>query len=210
MKQTLFKSSVATLLMFLLIAQSFAATPLSNLVVGVGPISEASNWSGFSALNLIPGSSILPVTSTTVVLYVGFTGGTQADIGNMVLYKTTGRGLTKISSVTPVKLGGVSNPSIVLTDTNVCPVQPVSLTNPCIVRLDPITLTLSVTSDYWFVMFLTADSNNSSLFAPTNEFPSPSLTGFFEGVDDTRLTPGQSVPNSNSGQSYFLIAVMNN
>ena len=51
----------------------------------------------------------------TTVLYIGFTGGTEADIGNMVLY-TTKRGNSKITAATPVKLKGASNPIISLTN----------------------------------------------------------------------------------------------
>jgi hypothetical protein len=209
MKTRFYKSALFALLTFAPVAQNLAATHPVNLVVGVGPVSGSGNWAGFSAVNLIPGTSILPVASTTTTLYLEFVGGTQADISNMVLYKTTTRNNRTVASVTPVKLGGVSNPTIVLTDTSVCPVQPVSVTNPCIVRLDPVTLSLSSASDYWFVAYFSNDSNNMTLEAASNALPSPSLSGFFEGRDDTQLTVGQAVPaTQNTGHSYFLVAVM--
>jgi hypothetical protein len=206
------KSAVCVLMTFALLAQVFGATSKpANLVVGTGPVSSLSGWDGYSALNLIPATSVLPVSSTTTVFYLAFTGGTQADISNMVVYTTKGPNNAAISKVTPVTLGGVSNPSIVLTNPSVCPVQPVSVTNPCIVRLDPTTLKLGSANDYWFVVYFTAnDSNNASLAAATSAYPNPSITGFYESGDETQLTVGQSVPaSSNIGVSYFLLAVMN-
>src|ERR1700722_20650474 len=70
-----------------------AAAPI-NLVAGVGgPVSSSNQWQNYSALNLIAGAFIFPAVSgvKTTVLYIGFTGGTEADIGKMVLY-TTKRG----------------------------------------------------------------------------------------------------------------------
>ena len=210
MTRTICRFALATLLLSVLVAHGFAAST-SNLVVGVGPRVNQGSWAGYSALNLIPGTSILPIASKTTVFYLAFTGGTQADVSNMVVYKTAGPNNAKISSVTPVKLGGISNPSIVLTDQTVCPNQPVSPTNPCIVRLDPVTLSLSSAADNWLVVYFTAsDSNNSNLGGATNQFASPSITGFFDGNDDTQLAVGQSVPDNNNGHSYFLFAVMNN
>ena len=61
----------------------------------------------------------------------------------------------------PVKLKGVSNPIISLTNKKVCPTQPLSITNPCVIRLDPITLTPSTLSDYYLVMYFGNNSNNA-------------------------------------------------
>jgi hypothetical protein len=145
------------------VAQQRPATAPINLVAGVGgPVSSSNQWSDYSALNLIAGAFTFPAVATvkTAVLYIGFTGGTEADIGNMALY-TTKRGNSKITAVTPVKLKGVSDPIISLTNKKVCPNQPISVTNPCVVRLDPMTLTLSTLSDYYFVMFLSTSNNNA-------------------------------------------------
>ena len=211
MKMSLYKIAACILTIMALLAQSFGATPKpANLVVGTGPVTEVAGWSGYSALNLIPATSVLPVSSTTTVFYLAFTSGSQADIGNMVVYTTKGPNSATISVVTAVKLGGVSNPSIVLTNPSVCPVQPVSVTNPCIVRMDPTTLSLNSSHDYWFGAYFTGDTNNASLGGASSAFPSPSITGFFDGNDDTHLTVGQSVPALNGGHSWFLLAVMNN
>ena len=202
------KSVGPIMLFFALLAQSVAANP-ENLVVGVGgPVSSNNNWSNFSAINVISGSSILPTTSTTTALYLGFTAGTFADVNHMVLY-TTKRQSSKITAVTPVKLGGVSNPTINLTSPTTCPNGAVSATNPCIVRLDTLTLTLSPTNDYYFVVYFTSNTNNASLGGVIPGFPNKtSLTGEFLGGDSSRLTVGEIVPAGNSGMPFFLMYVM--
>jgi hypothetical protein len=105
-------------------AQQPPATP-RNLLPGIGPLLQpggSSNWTGNSVIENIPGTSLYPLTSEKTVLYIGFTAGTTVDIGNMVLY-TTARESFTIAAVTPVNLHGVSNPTISLTDTKVCPIQ---------------------------------------------------------------------------------------
>jgi len=210
-----------TLLMF---AIAFACVPIAvaqhspvaapiNLVAGVGgPVSSSNQWQNYSALNLIAGAFIFPAVATvkTTVLYIGFTGGTEADIGNMVLY-TTKRGNTKIKAVTPVKLKGVSNPIISLTNKNVCPTQPLSTSNPCVIRLDPITLTPSTLSDYYFVMYLANNTNNETVGAANSQYPITSLTGWYLGSDQTQLKVGNSIPSGYTGSHpYFLLYVMSN
>ena len=192
--------------------QAAAAAKAENLVRGVvGPVTNNTSWSGFSTLNLIPGAALIPVTSTTSVFYLGFTAGTTVDISNMVLY-TTARGSSTITAVTPVKLGGITNPSINLASVTVCPVQEISDFNPCIVRLDPTKISLSALSDYYLVVYFTAnDSNNSSVGATVPTFQQSSLMGWFISSDETELKVGASIPSGNSGhQPYFLMYVMTN
>jgi len=195
------------------VAQQRPATAPINLVAGVGgPVSTSSQWENYSALNLIAGAFIFPAVSTvkTTVLYIGFTAGTEADLGNMVLY-TTKRGNTKITAVTPVKLKGVSNPIISLTNKKVCPTQPISTSNPCVIRLDPIALTPSPLSDYYFVMYFGENSNNAAVGAANSQYPITSLTGWYESGDQTRLTVGSQIPAGyNGSHPYFLLYVMNN
>jgi hypothetical protein len=200
-------SSFLTLILLVVLtlaSQSPAATPF-NLVAGVGPVTSVNSWTGYSALSEVSGSGLYSKTSKTTTFYIGFTGGTTANLGNMVLYSTLTRS-TKIKTVVPVKLGGVSNPTIKITDTSVCPSQPVTVSNPCIVRLDPLTLTLSTKDDYYLVTYFTTGTDISStrgLFANTT------LTGWFVGADETQLTVGKTLPGGNSGTpAYFLIAVM--
>ena len=192
--------------------QGPAAAPI-NLVAGVGgPVSSSNQWEDYSALNLIAGAFIFPAVASTktTVLYIGFTAGTEADIGNVVLY-TTKRGSYKITAVRPVKLKGASNPIISLTNTKVCPNQPISVTNPCVIRLDPMTLTLSTLSDYYFVMYLGHNTNNQTVGAANAQYPITSLTGWFLGGDQTQLKVGNSIPSGYNGtHPYFLLYVMSN
>lgn len=184
-----------------------------NLVRGVvGSVSSVGSWSGYSTLSLIPGAGLIPITATNSVFYLGFTAGTQADISNMVLY-TTARGSLTITAVTPIKLGGISNPMINLTSQTVCPVIEISVNNPCIVRLDPVKLTLSALSDYYLVVYFTAnDGNNGTLGLTAPSFPQSSLRGTYQFGDDTQLTVGQSIPSNINfnGQPYMLMYVMSN
>ena len=216
------KFTTATLLMFALafaclassaVAQKRPAVPPINLVAGVGgPVSSSNQWENYSALNLIAGAFIFPAVAQvkTTVLYIGFTGGTEADIGNMVLY-TTKRGNSKITAVNPVKLKGASNPIISLTNKKVCPSQPLSISNPCVIRLDPITLTPSTLSDYYFVMYLSTNTNNETVGAANAQYPITSLTGWYLGGDQTQLKAGGTIPSGYSGSHpYFLLYVMSN
>jgi hypothetical protein len=203
----------ASLANTVVVAQRAPAAPPINLVAGVGgPVSSSNQWENYSALNLIAGAFIFPAVSQvkTTVLYIGFTGGTEADVGNMVLY-TTKRGLQKITAVTPVKLKGVSNPIISLTNKKVCPSQPLSTSNPCVIRLDPITLTPSTLSDYYFVMYLGSNTNNETVGAANSQYPITSLTGWFESGDQTQLKVGNPIPSGYTGSHpYFLLYVMSN
>lgn len=190
------------------------STVPKNLLAGVtGPFFGQTPWNGYSTVSRISGASLYPISSANTVLYLGFAGGTMADISNMVLYRTP-KGSTKISSVTPVRLGGITNPSVNLSSASVCPVQPIIETNPCIVRLDPIALPLSPLSDYYFAVYFGNDLNNYNLSgtAPDPSFPVQSfLRGLKLTADETQLTVGQSVPDWNQGGGpYFLMYVMSN
>jgi len=212
--KTVCKFAILTLTMFAVTACSFAqgakvAAPL-NLERGVtGPASANVSWSGYSALNMIPGAGLLPNASKTTAFYLGFTAGSTADVSNMVLY-TTSRNSATISAVTPVTYGGVSNPSINLASKTVCAAQPLSTGSPCIVRLDPITLALSALSDYYLVVYFTAnDSNNSAIGATVGGNYVSSLSGWYLASDQTHLTVGQSIPAGSSGRPpNFLMYVM--
>jgi len=210
--KSFYRITASISLMLVLIAEGMAANPPMNLVIGVpGPLTSSPGWANYSALNIISGSSLLPISSTSTVLYVGFTQGTFADINNMVLY-TTKRGRGTITAVIHVKLGGISNPSINLTDKAVCPTQPVSAVNPCVVRLDPITLSLSPLSDYYFVTYFTNDNNNYSVGVAAPQLSNKtSLNGSYISGDYSRLTVGKSVPSgSSNGYPFSLMFVMTN
>src|SRR5208282_1669481 len=145
--KSFYQLATLTLMMAVLAASAFAeqkaavTAPLANLTEGQATITSSGNpsWDGLSAFVLIPGASLMGASSTTTALYIGFTGGSEADIGNMVLYEVPRNGST-VLKVEKVTLNSSSSPSIVLTNTSTCPVQPVSVTNPCIVRLDTVKL----------------------------------------------------------------------
>jgi hypothetical protein len=203
-----------TISLFAHAKQPAAAAP-QNLLPGIGPLlqsSGASNWSGLSILENIPGTSLYPITSPTTVLYIGFIAGTRVDIGNMVLY-TTPRENSTITAITPVTLKGVSNPEIHLTHPRTCPNQPLSATSPCIIRLDPIQLSLSTLNDYYLAVYFTKTDDDTHVARPRSFIGS--LSGGEEVGDDTQLPVGASVPsllgNGNSAPpSFLLVAVMNN
>ncbi len=202
---------------FLLLAVAYCSAgekaktaPPSNLVRGaIGPFSLNSSWANYSVVTLIPGASLIPVTSTQTVLYLGFAAGSEADITNMVLY-TTARGSLTITAVTPVTLGGVSSPSIMLSSTSVCPNQPLSVTSVCVVRLDPTAIVLSAANDYYFVVYFTNDSNNGEIGSVQDEFSFSALESWFVSpTNETTLTVGQSLPsNTFRSTPYFLMYVM--
>ena len=192
-----------------------AATPPQNLVAGVsGHLSPSfEDWAGRSAINVIPGAALFPVSSPTTVLYIGFTQGQVADISNMVLY-TTNRQSPFITAVTPVTLNGVSNPSIQLEDTGVCPIEP-SQATPCIVRLDPMALTLSALNDYYFVVYFTDNSLNLRIQPTLPEISAGNVSpGSLYGTsfigDRTRRKVGGYVPSLAHSPPSFLMYVMSN
>jgi len=204
------KFAALTMLLFAVTlcgAAEKTTTPL-NLVRGaVGPFNANNNWSNYSVVTLIPGASLIPVTSTQTVLYLGFGAGSEADITNMVLY-TTVRGSTTITAVTPVTYGGSSSPSIMLSSASVCP-QPPSLTSVCIVRLDPTPIVLSATNDYYFAVYFTSDSNNSGIGAAQPQYGLWALESWYvSGTNETTLTVGQSIPNNSFRVPDFLMYVM--
>jgi hypothetical protein len=218
--KTVYKFAALTLVMFAVSAYGVSqtnstktkpsTTVTQNLIRGlIGPVGSDGSWANYSVFNLIPGSGLFPITSTTTVFYFGFTAGTEADISNMVVY-TTARGSLTVTAVTPVKLGGVSNPSIMLSNTSVCPVAP-SATTPCIVRFDPTTITLSPANDYYFAVFYTNDSNNSAIAGASPSQSQSSISSiFFGGTDYTHITVGSSLPGTANRGASFLMYVMNN
>ena len=209
--KAILKFATLTLMMLVVSVCGFSTTKPENLERGiVGPVGSNVSWSGYSVLVQVPGAGLIPVTSTTTVFYLGFTAGTQADISGMVLY-TTPRGGTKISAVTPIKLGGVSDPSIDLASSSVCPVVEISAFNPCIVRLDPTTITLSALNDYYLVVYFTAsDTNDQSLGLTAPAWTQTSLRGTYISGNETQLGVGGSIPSTLSftNQPYLLMYVM--
>jgi hypothetical protein len=89
----------------------------------------------------------------------------------------------------------------------------ISSFNPCIVRLDPTAITLSALSDYYLVVYFTAnDSNNSALGLTQPSFAQSSLRGTYVSGDETGLSVGGSIPSNLGFTSppYMLMYVMTN
>ena len=211
--KTFCKLATLALALWVMATTAAAQTPaivLSNLVDGVGTVAGGvTNWGGLTELTLISGSSLLGVKSTQAVLYIGFFGGSTVDIGNMVLYKTARNG-NRVISVKKVTLGGVANPSLNLTSPSVCPVQPLSLANPCIIKLDPVKGALSTLNDYYFAMFFTSDSNNTNVLGVGNSSAQGGLSGYSVAGDQTRIKAKGSLPPGYGGLTpYFLMYVAN-
>jgi hypothetical protein len=184
---------------------------LANLTEGQGIITSSGNpqWDGLSELVLIPGASLMGASSATTALYLGFTGGSTVDIDNMVLY-TTPRNGSVITATKKLTLNKLSNPSIVLTSKTTCPTQPVSVTNPCIVRLDTVSGALSTLNDYYFVVYFTLDSNNQTISGAGISFDAGSLSGWSLYGDWTRIGKEGAMPTGNAGQGpFFLLYVTN-
>lgn len=215
--KTFYKFAALTLMMTVLAVSAFAqeqppAAALVNLAEGQGTIASSGNpsWDGLSEFVLIPGASLMGASSKTTALYIGFTGGSEADIGNMVLYETPRNGST-VLKVTKVELGGTQSPSIDLTSTAVCPVQPVSVTNPCIVRLDTVKLALSPLDDYYFTIYFTLDTNNEQIKGVGQTGSPGALSGWNLYGDQTRIGVKGALPtNENNDQAPFFLAYVTN
>jgi hypothetical protein len=214
--KTFCKLAMFTAMMSILTVWAFGQAPapqttLVNITEGQGVISSPGTqaWDGMSELVLIPGASLMGAASTSTVLYLGFTGGSEADVDNMVLY-TTPRNGSMITATKKVTLGKLANPSINLTSTSVCPVQPVSATNPCIIALDKISGALSPLDDYYFVIYFTLDTNNEKLFGVGQSVAPGALSGWSLYGDQTRIGKDGALPAGNSGASpSFLLYAAN-
>jgi hypothetical protein len=100
-----------------------------------------------------------------------------------------------------------------LASSTVCPVVEISNFNPCIVRLDPTSITLSALSDYYLVVYFTAsDSNNSAIGLTQPSFAQSSLRGTYENGDGTGLSVGGTIPVTLNfaNQPFSLMYVMTN
>jgi hypothetical protein len=199
-----------------LAASSFVATwtaaaTLVNVTEGQGNATSSANpsWDGLSELVLIPGASLIGPSSTTTAIYLGFTGGSTVNVGNMVLYATPRNGSTVVG-VTNVTLGASQSPTIHLTSKSVCPVAP-SPTSPCIVRLDTVNLALSPLKDYYFAIYFTLDTNNQLIAGMGQSTARGALSGFNLYGDQTRVGVDGALPTfENSDAAPFFVAYVAN
>lgn len=188
-----------------------AATAPVNLTEGLGNVTGSTNsaWDGLSEFVLIPGASLLGPSSSTTAIYLGFTGGSIVNVGNMVLYTTPRSGST-VLKVTNVTLGATQSPTIDLASKTVCPVKP-SATTPCIVRLDTLNFALSPLNDYYFVIYFTLDTNNEAISGMGPSTARGGLSGFYLYGDQTRVGVDGALPTfENSGAAPFFLAYLAN
>jgi hypothetical protein len=192
------------------LAQTPEATVLANLTEGQGTApGNPYDWEGWSELDLIPGAALFDVSGKSTVLTLGFSAGSTVNIENMILY-TTGRSGSTITALKKVTLDKKANPTINLTSTSTCPVQPVSTTNPCFVKLDAIKEALSPLSDYYFVVYFTSDDDNMSMRGAGSSGLQGALSGWQIDGDDTRIPVGGTVPVGYNGAApIFLMNVTN-
>lgn len=215
--KTFCKLATLTLIMMVVAASALAqeeapAVALANLTEGQGTITSSGGqtWDGISEIVLIPGASLMGASSATTALYLGFTGGSTADVGNMVVYEVP-RGGSTVIKVTKVTLGASSTPSINLTSPSVCPVQPVSVTNPCIVRLDTVKLPLSPLYDFYFTIYFTLDTNNEKISGVGRTNSPGALSGWSLYGDQTRVGVKGALPtNENLDQAPFFLTYVTN
>lgn len=193
------------------IAMPGSAQTAQNLVTGTGPVTNSiAVWNDTSAINLIAGNSLFPVSSKQTVLYIGITQGGSVDIGNMVIYQTR-RNNSEIVDVIPVTYGGFSSISILM-NASTCRILPVTTLNPCIVRLDPLTFKLSTLYDYYFVMYFLNTTNNIAVDSATSLNSNTTIIGGIASGDQTGLVVGDVIPSTflNKGTANFLVGVMTN
>jgi hypothetical protein len=215
---TISKLATFALLVMVMTACALAQAPaggpqvtvLSNLTEGqAAATGNASDWEGWSELDLIPGAALFGVTTKATVLTLGFSSGSTATVSNMVLY-TTNRSSNLITATKKVTLGAKANPIINLASTSVCPVQPVSVANPCFVKLDAIKEALSPSSDYYFVIYFTSDSGNNAVRGAGSSSEPGALSGWLIDGDDTRIPVAGTIPVGYNGAApVFLMYATN-
>jgi hypothetical protein len=87
----------------------------------------------------------------------------------------------------------------------------VSVTNPCIVRLDTLKLTLSPLDDYYFVVYFTLDTNNETVSGVGQTTSPGALSGWYLYGDQTRIEVDGALPtNEDAGQAPFFLAYIAN
>jgi hypothetical protein len=183
---------------------------LANLTEGQGVATgDSHDWEGWSELTLIPGGGLLGTSPKSFVITLGFSAGSTVNVANMALY-TTARASNLVTAVKKVTLGKKANPTIDLTSTANCPVQPVSVTNPCFIKTDAIKVTLSPLDDYYFVEYFTSDSNNNTVRGAGSSGFLGALSGWLIDGDDTRIPVGGTIPVGYTGQSPVFTMYITN
>lgn len=198
----------------LLLSSAFGAAEF-NRFVGITPSGgQAIHWANDSIMVLLGGNQLLPVPSGIPVggvtkIRIGFTGGTQADIGNIVLYKTDQYTHVVESSV---QLTYLTQSAFSLT----IPAG-TSVSAPAVFELDQISATNytpDTTHDYFVVVYFTNTANNGNLVVATAAGVGiTSMLGSWLGGDQTGIAVGAVVPFTVSAggiNSWLVLQVVHN
>jgi hypothetical protein len=90
-------------------------------------------------------------------------------------------------------------------------VQPVSVTNPCIVRLDTVKLALSPLDDFYFTIYFTLDTNNEKISGVGQTALPGALSGWYLYGDQTRIGVKGALPtNENNDYAPYFLAYITN
>lgn len=207
--KSIFKFAWALLFTIVMAMPSPAQTP-QNLVAGTGPLTNAiAVWTDTSAINLVSGTTLFPVSGKNTFLHLGFTQGDEVVVGGMVLY-TTERNHFVIKNVTPLTFGGKSSGIFFLH--SACSGK-ITVQTPCIIQLDPLPFKASTMNDYYCVIYFTSDSNNAAIDSATSLNSNTTIVGGIDaGVNDTAFRAGDILPSNiiNKGPANFLVGVTSN
>ena len=206
--KNIFKLSWALLFSITISMPSPAQTP-QNLVAGIGPLTNAiAVWTDRSAINLVSGNTLFPVSGKNTFLHLGFTQGNEVVVGGMVLY-TTDRNHFVIKHVTPLTFGGHSSGTFFLSAA--CSGK-ITVQTPCVIQLDPLPFKASTLNDYYCVIYFTSDPNNAAIDSSSSLNSNTTILGGIDsGVDDTTFRVGDILPsNIIKGQANFLVGVTTN
>jgi hypothetical protein len=87
----------------------------------------------------------------------------------------------------------------------------VSVSNPCIVRLDTLNFGLSPSNDYYLAIYFTLDTNNESISGMGASAQPGALSGFSLYGDQTQIKDGGGLPEyENTDQAPFFLAYVAN
>jgi hypothetical protein len=220
------KTKIASFVLLLLVATTFAVaqeavgapahkaapltTVLSNLTEGAaGTPGNNVDWEGWSEIDEIPGASLFGVDSTDSYFTIGFSAGSTVNITSMVVY-TTARANNVVTKVTKLNYLGKANPSIDLTSTTNCPNQPVSATNPCLIKLTKAAVEMVASNDYYFAIYFTSDSENNTMRGAGGSNQSGALTGWQIDGDDGLIPVGGTIPVGDAGAAPLFLMYLTN
>lgn len=157
------------------------------IISGNYPTTTTASFSGYSMVCKMRGGQFVSLPSSWR-MHLRWTAGSPV-IGNMVILKTLTNSLT-VSSSTAVKIGGTSSPT---------------LTTPTDIWTDTISLGLSPSFDYYFVIYFAVNAANGGGMSVATGVGSP-INGGYIGSDQTGVST-VTAPGSmtNPTQSYLCM-----